>query len=115
MFAEKQTCFGVLCTCKATSLSKTVRLVWGYSDNAGAIIENVYKFCMEEKKSGMKLSLNRVWDSVSRSTAQKIVEEKKKAHDDQQQPKQPPSSTSKVLLGDFDQGVVRWTIASMYS
>ena len=40
---------------------------------------------MEEKKSRMKLSLNRVWDrtaaltGVSRSTAQNIVEEKKKA------------------------------------
>ena len=57
------------------------RLVWGYCDDAGAI-ENVYKFCMEEKKSGMKLSLNRVWyrtaalTGVSRSTARKIVEEK---------------------------------------
>ena len=97
------------------------RLVWRYSDDAGAIIENVYKLCMEEKKSGMKLSPNRIWDrtvaltSVSRSNAQKIVEEKKKAHDEQQQPKQPPSSTSKVSLDDFDQGVVRWTIASMYS
>ena len=76
---------------------------------------------MEEKKSGMKLSLNRVWDrtaaltGVSRSTAQKIVKERKKAQDEQQQPKQPPSSTSKVSLDDFDQGVVRWTIASMYS
>ena len=95
--------------------------VWRYSDDAGAIIENVYKFCMEEKKSGMKLSLNCLWDKtaaltgVSRSTAQKIVEEKKKAHDEQEQPKQPPSSTSKVSLDDFDQGVVRWTIASMYS
>ena len=45
---------------------------------------------MEEKKSGRKLSLNRVWDrtaaltGVSRSTAQKIVdsEEKKKAQDE---------------------------------
>ena len=43
---------------------------------------------MEEKKSGMKLSLNRVWDrtealtGVSRSTAQKIVKEKKKAQDE---------------------------------
>ena len=78
------------------------RLVWRYSDNAGAIIENVYKFCMEEKKSEMKLSLNRIWErttaltGVSRSTAQKSVEEKKKARDEQQQPKQPPSSTSKV-------------------
>ena len=72
------------------------------------------------KKSGMKLSLNRVWDrtraltGISRSTAQKIVEEKK-AQDEQQQPKQPPSSTSKVQLDDFDQCVVRRTIASMYS
>ena len=94
---------------------------WRYSDDTGAIIENVYKFCMEEKQSGMKLSLNRVWDrtaavtGVSRSTSQKIVEKKKKAQDEQQQPKQPPSSTSKVSLDDFDQGVVRRAIASMYS
>ena len=93
---------------------------WRYSDDAGAIIENVYKFCMEEKTSGMKLSLNRVWDrtaaltGVSRSTAQKMVEEKK-AQDEQQQPKQAPSTTSKVSLDDFDKGVVRRTIASMYS
>ena len=46
---------------------------------------------------------------------QKIVEEKKKAQEEQQQPKQPLSSTSKVSLDDFDQGVVRRTIASMYS
>ena len=52
---------------------------------------------------------------VSRSTTQKIVEEKKKAQDEQQQPMQPPSSTSKVSLNDLDQGVVRRTIASMYS
>ena len=45
----------------------------------------------------------------------KNVEEKKKAQDEQQQPKQPPSSTSKVSLDDFDQGVVRRAIASMYS
>ena len=95
------------------------RLVWRYSDDAVAIIENVYKFCMGEKKSGMKLSLNRVWDrtaartGVSRSTAQKSVEEKKKAQDEQQQPKQPPSSMSKVSLDDFDKGVVQRTIASI--
>ena len=59
MFAERA-CFEVFCTCKATSLSKMAKLVWRYSDNAGAIIENVYKYCMEEKKSGVKLSLNRV-------------------------------------------------------
>ena len=79
---QKKACSDVLCTYKATSLSKMARLVWRYSDDAGAIIENMYKFCMEEKKSGMKLSLNRVWymtaapSGVSRSTAQKIVEEK---------------------------------------
>ena len=103
-----------------TSPSKRARLVWRYSDDAGDIIENVYKFCMEEKKSGMKLSLNRAWDmtaaltGVSRFTAQKILEEKK-AQDEQQQPKQVPSSTSKVSLDDLDQGVVRRTIGSMCS
>ena len=45
----------------------------------------------------------------------KMVEEKKKAQDEQQRPKQPPSSTSKVSLDDFDNRVVRRTIASMYS
>ena len=45
--AEKA-CFDVLCTCKATSLSKMARLVWRYSHDAGALIENMYKFCMEE-------------------------------------------------------------------
>ena len=112
-----------------------VRFVWRYSDDARATIENVYKFCMEEKKSGVKLSLNRVLDrtaaltGVSRSTAQKSVEENKKAQDEQQQPKQPTSSTSKMSLDNVtssvqhpyqgvvrrDKGVVRRTIASMDS
>ena len=52
---QTKNCFDELCTCKATSLSKIAKHVWRYSDDAGAIIENVYKFCMEEKKSGMKL------------------------------------------------------------
>ena len=101
VFAEKSM-FDVLCTCKATSLSKMTKLVWGYSDDARSIIENVCKFYMEEKKSGRTLSLKRVWNrtaaliGVSRSIAQKIVKEKKKAQDEQQQPKQPPSPTSKV-------------------
>ena len=46
---------------------------------------------MEEKKSGMKLSLNRVLDRTA------------------------PSSASKVSLDDFDPGDVRRTIVSMYS
>ena len=68
----------------------------------------------------MKLSLNRIWErttaltGVSRSTAQKSVEEKKKAQNEQQQPKQPPSTTSNMSRDDFDQGVVRRTIASMF-
>ena len=37
MFAGK-TCFDVLCTCKMA------RLVWRYSDDAGAFIENVDTF-----------------------------------------------------------------------
>ena len=45
------------------------RLVWRYSDDAGAIIENVYKFCVEEKKTRMKLSLNRVWTGLQHSLA----------------------------------------------
>ena len=40
---RKKTCFNVLCTCKATSLSKMAKLVWRYNDDARAIIENVYK------------------------------------------------------------------------
>ena len=82
-----------------------VKLVWRYSGDARAIFENVYKFFMEDKKSGRTLSLNRVWDRtaaltcISRSTAQKIVEEKKKAQDEQQQPKQPPSSTFECVTG----------------
>ena len=95
MFSDVHVCrkknIDVSCTCKATSLSKMARLVWRYSDDAGAIIENVYKFCMEVKKSGMKLSLNRVWDRTA------------------------PSSASKVSLDDFDHGDVRRTIVSMYS
>ena len=89
------------------------KLVWRYSDDARATIGNVCKFCMEQKKSGMKLSLNRVLDrtaaltGVNRSTAQKIVDTGRAA--------QPPSSTSNVSLDSFDQGVVRRTIASIYS
>ena len=110
IFAENA-CFDVLCTCKATSLN----LVWRYSDDAGTVIENVYTLCMEEKKSGM----NRVWDrtaaliGVSRTTAQKMW--KRRRNQSNNQTRQLPSSTSKVSLGDFDQGAVRRTIASMYS
>ena len=65
---RKKARLNVLYTCKATSLSKMTKLVWRYSDDAGVIIENVYKFCMEEKKSGMKLSLNRIWDRTAALT-----------------------------------------------
>ena len=49
MFAEKA-CFDVLCTFKATSLSRMAKLVWRYSDDARATIENVYKFCKVQNK-----------------------------------------------------------------
>ena len=88
--AKKQEIFRDLHVCRKKHVLmyyahvKRLHLVkWRYSNDAGAIIENVYKFCMEEKTSGMKLSLNRVWDrtaaltGVSRSTTQKMVEEKK--------------------------------------
>ena len=45
----------------------------------------------KEKKSEMKLSLNRVWNRTA------------------------PSSASKVSLDDFDQGDVRRSMVSMYS
>ena len=45
---RKKTCFDVICTCKATSLSKMAKLVWRYRDDARATIENVYKFCKEQ-------------------------------------------------------------------
>ena len=35
----RKKCFNVICTCKATSLSKMAKLVWRYSDDARAIIE----------------------------------------------------------------------------
>ena len=60
----------------------SVKLRGLYGDKAAMqeLLLYLYKFCMEVKKSGMKLSLNRVWDrnatltGVSRSSAQKIVE-----------------------------------------
>ena len=105
-------CFDILCTCKATSLSKMAKLVWRYSDNARATIENVCKFCMEQKK---------VWNEtvtescMGQDCSTHWREQIYCLQDEQQQPKQPPSSTSKESLGDFDQGVVRKTIARMYS
>ena len=53
------------------------KIMWRYNNDARAIIENVYKFCMEEKASGMKLSLAHVWDrtaaltGVTKSTAKR--------------------------------------------
>ena len=59
MFAEKSI-FGCIMHMSRLYISRMAKLVWRYSDDAGAIIENVYKFCMKEKKPGMTLSLNRV-------------------------------------------------------
>ena len=43
---QKKACFDVIYTCKATSLSKMAKLVWRYSYDARATIENVYKLCV---------------------------------------------------------------------
>ena len=78
--------------------------MWRYSNDARAIIENVYKFCMEKKASGMKLSLAHVWDrtaaltGVSKSTAQKVIQEKKK------QQEQPQSTPQESTVSKKDQG-----------
>ena len=76
---------------------------------------------MEEKKSELNLSLNRVWEKtaaltdVSRSTTKKIVERRRRHRTSSNSQKKTPSSTLKVSVNDFDQGVVRRTIASMFS
>ena len=99
MCLQKKVYFDVLCTCIATSLSKMVKLVWTMQE---LLLKTCTSSARSKKGSGMKLSMNHVWDrtaaltDVSRSTAQKIMEEKKKTQDEKQQPKQPPSSTSKV-------------------
>ena len=58
--------------------------IWKYSEDARKIVENVYKFCVEEKQSGLtcKMSLERAWDrtaaktGVSRATTQIILSKK---------------------------------------
>ena len=56
-------------------------LAWKYEDTR-QIIENVNKLCMEEKESGLIMSLERVWDrtgdltEMSRATAQRILNKK---------------------------------------
>ena len=32
-------------------------VIWKYSEDARKIVENVYKFCVEEKQSGLNMSL----------------------------------------------------------
>ena len=69
---------------------KMAKNMWRYSNDARAIIENVYKFCMKEKASGMKLSLAHVWDKtaaltgVSKSTAQKVIQAREKQQEQPQ-------------------------------
>ena len=90
MFAEKKTFLIYYAHVKRLHSVKW-RGLYGDTATMQELLLNLYKFCMEEKKSGMKLSLNRVWDRTA------------------------PSSASKVSLDDFDQSDVRRTIVSMYS
>ena len=78
----------------------------------------MYRFCIEEKQSGLKMSLECTWDwaaaltRVSRATAQRIISTKVELPS--------PSidgapTVTKVTLDDFDRGVARRTIAGMYA
>ena len=93
------------------------KLVLRYSDDEKSIIESVYKFCVGQKESGMKLSLDSMCERtaaltlISRSSAQRIMQERKKAMGRAATAK----ATSKVSMDDFDQSFVQRTIASMYS
>ena len=59
-----------------------MRVIWKYSENARKHVENVYKFCVHLKQSGLKMSLERAWDRTaaltreSRATAQRIPSKK---------------------------------------
>ena len=50
-----------------------------YSEDAIKMIDNVHKHCVKEKQSGLKMSLECIWDrpaaltGVSRATAQRIL------------------------------------------
>ena len=53
-----------------------------YNEDARKIIENVYRFIMKERQSGLRMPLVCAWDrnaaltGVSRATAQRIVSKK---------------------------------------
>ena len=53
-----------------------------YNEDARKIVENVYRFSMKERQSGLRMPLVRAWDrtaaltGVSRVTAQRIVSKK---------------------------------------
>ena len=48
-------------------------VIWKYSEDARKIVENVYKFCVEEKQSGLNMSLvapgigEQLWPGVASS------------------------------------------------
>ena len=93
-------------------------VIWKYSEDARKSVENVYKFCVEEKQSCLKMSLEHAWDrtaaltGVSRATAQRILSktvELPSPSIDQAQ------TEAKVTLDDFDQGVARRAKAGIYA
>ena len=90
--------------------------IWKYSEDSRKIVDNVYKFCVEEKQSGPQMSLERAWirtaalTGVRRATAQRILS--KKVELPSPLIDQAPT-VIKVTLDDFDQGVARRTIAGM--
>ena len=70
----------------------------------------MYKFCVKEKQSGLKMSLERAWDrtaalaGVSRATAQRIISKNVELPSPLMD--QAPIETQ-VTLDDFDQGMAR--------
>ena len=83
-FSQNKCDFKLLHSLFLSRLRKIIKMpvLWTYSEDVRKIVENVYKFCVEEKQSGLKMSLERTWDQtsaltgVSRATAQRILSKK---------------------------------------
>ena len=94
---------------------KMAKLVWRYSDEERGIIESVYKFCVKKKESGMKLSLDCMWEriasltGISRSSAQRNVQEMKKAMEPKQGQKCRWVTLIRVMFGGLLSPCTLWT------
>ena len=96
------------------------KLVWRYSDDARAIIENVYKYCIEEKS--LEGNCHCIVYGTELQHSQALADlllrklwKRRRRHRTNSNNQSNHRHPSKVSLGDFDKGVVRRTIDSMYS